>query len=214
MRCRGVMQSRAELWAYVAAFAHSPLARWAGLYPWELTARSGQFVAELVNCVPQADFAISDAIAIHHTARIEDGSVIKGPAVIGPDCLIASGAYVRGGTWLESDVIVGPGAELKSSYVFSGSKLAHFNFVGDSVLGRGVNLEAGSVIANRRNERADTEIRVRQDAGSTGIGARKFGALVGDDCRIGANAVVAPGALLRPGTVLGRLALLDQERDA
>jgi len=39
--------------------------------------------------------------------------------------------------------ILGPGAELKSSFVFAGTKLAHFNFVGDSVLGEDVNLEAG-----------------------------------------------------------------------
>jgi acetyltransferase-like isoleucine patch superfamily enzyme len=33
---------------------------------------------------------------------------------------------------------------------------------------------------------------------------------VGDGCRLGANAVVAPGALLRPGTVVPRLGLVDQ----
>jgi UDP-N-acetylglucosamine diphosphorylase / glucose-1-phosphate thymidylyltransferase / UDP-N-acetylgalactosamine diphosphorylase / glucosamine-1-phosphate N-acetyltransferase / galactosamine-1-phosphate N-acetyltransferase len=49
---------------------------------------------------------------------------------------IAAGAYVRGGCWLEANCVLGPGAELKSSFVFAGTKLAHFNFVGDSILGR------------------------------------------------------------------------------
>lgn len=34
---------------------------------------------------------------------------------------------------------------------------------------------------------------------------------MGDGVRIGANAVIAPGALLAPGRVVGRTALLDQE---
>ena len=104
-----------------------------------------------------------------------------------------------------------PGAELKSSFVFSGTKLAHFNFVGDSILGEDVNLEAGSIICNYRNERDDKCIRVRLGSGLLDTGCTKFGALVGDHVRIGANAVIAPGALLKPGSVVHRASLLDDE---
>jgi acetyltransferase-like isoleucine patch superfamily enzyme len=41
-------------------------------------------------------------------------------------------------------------------------------------------------------------------------GVEKFGALVGDRTRIGANAVVAPGAILAPAMVVKRLSLIDQ----
>jgi bifunctional N-acetylglucosamine-1-phosphate-uridyltransferase/glucosamine-1-phosphate-acetyltransferase GlmU-like protein len=61
-------------------------------------------------------------------------------------------AYLRAGVWLGEGCVVGPGAELTSSFLFAGSKLAHFNFVGDSILGNDVNLEAGSIVANHRNE--------------------------------------------------------------
>ncbi|MNP47679.1 hypothetical protein D3C76_1417450 [compost metagenome] len=88
--------------------------------------------------------------------------------------------------------------------MFGGSKLAHFNFVGDSVLGAGVN-------ANYRNERADKAVNVRVDDVLVPTGCDKFGALLGDGCRLGANAVVAPGGLLLPGTVIRRLALYDCE---
>jgi bifunctional N-acetylglucosamine-1-phosphate-uridyltransferase/glucosamine-1-phosphate-acetyltransferase GlmU-like protein len=134
--------------------------------------------------------------------------------VVGPGCFVAAGAYVRGGCWLEADCILGPGAELKSSFVFAGSKLAHFNFVGDSVLGEGVNLEAGSIIANYRNELADKRVHVLVDGRAVDTGVEKFGAVVGDRVRIGANAVIAPGALLPEGTVVPRLALVDQRPDA
>jgi bifunctional N-acetylglucosamine-1-phosphate-uridyltransferase/glucosamine-1-phosphate-acetyltransferase GlmU-like protein len=139
--------------------------------------------------------------------------VLKGPLILGADCFVASGAYLRGGCWLAEGCTIGPGAELKSSFVFAGTKLAHFNFVGDSVLGADVNFEAGSIVCNFRNERADKEIRVRVAGALHRTGARKFGALIGDGARIGANAVLAPGTLLPAGAVVRRSALCDQEED-
>jgi bifunctional N-acetylglucosamine-1-phosphate-uridyltransferase/glucosamine-1-phosphate-acetyltransferase GlmU-like protein len=94
--------------------------------------------------------------------------------------------------------------------VFRGTKLAHFNFVGDSVLGEAVNLEAGSIVANHRNERADKRVAFTFDGTVIDTGVEKFGALAGDRCRIGANAVIAPGAVLKPDTIVARLALVDQ----
>ena len=145
-----------------------------------------------------------------HCSGAAYGAVIKGPAIIGPNSFVAAGAYVRGGCWLEADCILGPGAELKSSFVFGGSKLAHFNFVGDSVLGSEVNFEAGSIIANYRNESADPTISFIYRGERVDAGAEKFGAVVGDRTRIGANAVIAPGAILPPDTIVPRLSLVDQ----
>ena len=127
---------------------------------------------------------------------------------------LAAGAYLRGGVWLEEACIVGPGAELKASFLFRGAALAHLNFVGDSILGADVNLEAGAVLANHRNERADKTIRIRHEGRILDTGADRFGALVGDGVRIGANAVIAPGALLAPGSVIGRLEHVDQSPEA
>jgi acetyltransferase-like isoleucine patch superfamily enzyme len=41
-------------------------------------------------------------------------------------------------------------------------------------------------------------------------GVDKFGALIGDASRIGANAVTTPGTILPPGSVVRRLQLVDQ----
>ena len=150
-------------------------------------------------------------MAVHRSATVEAGAVLKGQLVIGAGSFVAAGAYLRGGCWIDADCIVGPGAELKSSFMFRGSKLAHFNFVGDSVLGSDVNLEAGSIVCNYRNERADHEVHVRVAGSLLATGRDKFGALIGDGCRIGANAVLAPGALLMPGTVVARRQLFDAE---
>lgn len=205
-----------DLHAYVAGFATSPLARWGACLPWELPMQANAIVRELLAALPADEYAIEGDIAIHRSARIEPGAVLKGPLILGAGCFVATGAYLRGGNWVDANCSIGPGVELKSSFVFAGTALAHFNFVGDSVLGAGVNLEAGSIVCNHRNERADKNIRVRSGEGGMlqPTGCEKFGALMGDGVRIGANAVVAPGALLAPGYVVGRATLLDQEQDA
>lgn len=196
---------------YIAYFSDSVLAPWAALTPWALATQAPAVVRQLLAELPADEYVIQDEIAIHRTATVEAGALLKPPLIIGAHCFIASGSLLRGGCWLDEHCIIGPGAELKTSFMFSGSKLAHFNFVGDSVLGHGINLEAGSIVANYRNERDDKEVRVRVDGTLQRTGCDKFGALLGDQCRIGANAVLAPGAVLKPGSVVGRGQVFDGE---
>ena len=139
----------------------------------------------------------------------EAGATLKGPLLLGPNCFVAAGAYLRGGNWVAADCSFGPGTELKSSFVLRGTKLVHFNFVGDSILGEDVNLEAGSIICKYRNERADKDILVHLDGALHPTGVQKFGGLVGDQARIGARYVAVQGygdrphCAVRPGNLEG-----------
>ncbi len=193
---------------HIPAFPTSALAEHAAETPWALTAAAPDIVRRLLARLGE-EFSVVDAVAIHHSARVEPGAVLRGPLVVGPRCVIGHGATLRGGAWLEEACTIGPGAELKASFLFAGTALAHFNFVGESVVGRGVNLEAGAVIANHRNEWPGATVAFRHDGATVETGLAKFGALVGDGARLGANAVVAPGAILGPGTVVPRLGLID-----
>ncbi|MBN8843401.1 MAG: transferase [Sphingomonadales bacterium] len=176
---------------------------------WAITQHAEHHVRAAIDRLG-AGYAIDDGVARHRSATVEVGALIKGPAIIGENCFVAAGALLRGGTYLDADCIIGPGSELKSSFLFNGTKLAHFNFFGDSVIGADVNLEAGSIVANYRNEMADKTIRI----GAIDTGVTKFGALIGDHARIGANAVIAPGAIIRCGQIIRRLELVDQHPDA
>ncbi len=199
---------------FVAQFALSPLGPWASALPWDITSNSEQIVRGLLAGLDPSEFHVSGEVAVHRSVHVEVGAVLKGPLILGPRCFVASGAYLRGGNWVAERCTFGPGAELKSSFVFPGTKLAHFNFVGDSILGAGVNLEAGSIICNYRNERPDKEIRVRLGNGLYHTGCQKFGAVVGDQSRIGANAVIAPGALLPASSIVRRGSVHDEEASA
>lgn len=179
--------------------------------PWQITSQSESIVRTMLQTLEATEYVFSDEIAVHRTSTVENGAVLKGPLIIGPNSFVAAGAYLRGGNWISQRCIFGPGSELKSSFVFSGTKLAHFNFVGDSILGSDVNLEAGSIICNYRNERKDKEINVRIGSVLHRTECDKFGAVVGDQARLGANAVLAPGGILNSGFVVRRASLYDGE---
>ena len=58
--------------------------------------------------------------------------------------------------------------------------------------------------------REDDTVYVHVDGQRISTGLHKFGSLVGDGCRIGANAVLSPGTLLMPKTIVRRLELIEQ----
>lgn len=191
---------------YISSFdEYTP--SWNSLEPWDLVKQLPDLLRSLIASLP-SEYVIKEGVAIHASAKIEDHVIIKSPAILGPHCFVASHAYLRGGVYLIGNNSIGPGCEIKSSVLFPFTNLAHFNFVGDSILGSRVNMEAGAIIANHFNERSDKMIRVKIDHREIETGSEKLGALVGDDCKIGANAVLSPGTILKKSTIVGRLQLI------
>lgn len=179
--------------------------------PWAITEALPDMIIDMIANLNN-DYIVRDHVAIHQSATIEHGAVIKGPVIIGENCFIGAHAYLRGGVYLGSSVSIGPGCEIKTSIILSNSSVAHFNFIGDSIIGSDVNFEAGAVIANHYNEREDKTISVLLDSKVSKTGAEKFGALVGDSSKIGANAVLSPGTILPAKSVVKRLELVEQTK--
>jgi UDP-N-acetylglucosamine diphosphorylase / glucose-1-phosphate thymidylyltransferase / UDP-N-acetylgalactosamine diphosphorylase / glucosamine-1-phosphate N-acetyltransferase / galactosamine-1-phosphate N-acetyltransferase len=177
-------------------------------WPWIMAANAKTIILKKIQQL-SADFTIRNDMAIHKTAVVEDHAVLKGPLIISKGCFVAAHTYLRQGVYLGDHVTIGPGCELKSSFIFSETSLAHFNFVGDSILGSRVNMEAGAVIANHFNERTEKEITITLPREQIPTGKEKFGALVGDHSKIGANAVLSPGSILLPESIVGRLKLIE-----
>lgn len=133
-------------------------------------------------------------------AVVEDGAVIKGPAWIGRNSTIRHGAYVREHVIVGDDAVVGHACEVKHSVLFNGCEVPHFNYVGDSILGHRAHLGAGAILSNLKLTPGN--VTVELDGRPFDTGLRKFGALVGDHAQVGCNAV------LNPGSILGRGALI------
>ena len=152
-----------------------------------------------VRLLPEVHLA-GDRIAIGRGARIHPGVVLEGPLYVGRDVEIRPGAYVRGGVWIGDGCVVGASTEIKRAILLPGSKAPHLNYVGDSILGAGVNLGAGTILSNFRHD--GREVRIAAAAGALASGRRKLGAVLGDGVLTGCNCVLHPGVVVGRETIL------------
>ncbi|MEZ6189166.1 MAG: hypothetical protein R3F62_29720 [Planctomycetota bacterium] len=128
-------------------------------------------------------------------AKIEAGAYVRGPVILGPETVVRHGAYVRGYVLAGRGAIIGHSTEAKMSVFMNLAAAGHFAYVGDSILGNGVNLGAGTKLANFRVFPGN--VKVRTPSGEKHeSGLLKLGAILGDEVQIGCNSVTAPGTVV------------------
>ncbi len=181
-------------------------------FPWELTTNLKEIIEKII---PNLDdnFEKQNGIAIHKSSFIESGVVMKRPVIVMGNCNIGSHAYFREGVFLDNNVRIGPSSEIKSSIICAETAIAHLNYIGNSIVGQNVNFEAGSIAANHYNERSNKRILVKWNDEIIDIEVEKFGAVVGDNSKIGANGVLSPGTILPKNSIVKRLELVEQVKE-
>lgn len=182
-------------------------------YPWEIL--NAQLEKLIENCatrttlLPHKAYSITyqqvffenmDSIFIEEGAIIEPYSYIAGPTFLSKGSTVRHGAYLRGNCVLWDGAIAGHATECKNALFLNNAKAAHFNYVGDSVLGVDVNLGAGTKLANLKFDSSEVKVRTRDQKFSTGI--KKFGTIFGNRAQTGCNAVTNPGSIFLPDTSL------------
>jgi len=159
----------------------------------------GRDVAIDVNCVFEGDVSLGDRVSVGahcvlRNVRIDADTRIEPfchleEADIGRSCRIGPYARLRPGARLAEDVHVGNFVEVKASTIGAGSKANHLSYIGDTEVGRNVNVGAGTITCNYD-------------------GANKHRTIIEDDVFIGSDTqLVAPvrvgrGATLGAGTTL------------
>jgi bifunctional UDP-N-acetylglucosamine pyrophosphorylase/glucosamine-1-phosphate N-acetyltransferase len=175
-----------------------PVERWMGVgRPWELLEANEWKLGEMERRIDgqvEGDADLRGEVVVEEGATVEPGVVVEGPALIRAGADVGPNAYVRGATLLAEDVHVGHGVEVKNSVVMAGANVPHLTYCGDSVLGPGVNLGAGTQIANLRHDGAAVKMTVKGDRVSTG--RRKMGLVAGPGAKTGVNASIDPGVVL------------------
>lgn len=142
---------------------------------------------------------VSGPVAIGSGTRLLPGTVVEGPVCIGRDCLIGPNCWIRPGTAIGNRCRVGQASEIKNSILMDEAKAPHQNYVGDSILGEGVNLGCGTVTANVRHD--DQHHGSVINGVLVDTGRRKLGAVFGDHVHTGINTSVYPGRKLWPYTM-------------
>ena len=143
---------------------------------------------------------IGSRVYIHPSVILPPYGVIEGPAYIAEETRLLPGIYIRQNVIAGRGCVLGHNGEYKNCLLLDGVVTPHRPYVGDSVLGNGAHLAAGVVLANLRFDQS--AVAVQTPEGFCDTGMRKLGALIGDGAEVGCNAV------LQPGTVLGRRALV------
>lgn len=164
-------------------------------YPWEILPDIKGFVGELSAKGIEGFTELEKGIWIGEDVKISPLATILPPAIICDGTEIRTGAFLRGNVFVGKKCVVGNASELKNSVLMDGANVPHYNYVGDSILGNGAHMGAGSIASNLKSDK--TNITVRGNA-EYKTGLRKMGAVLGDFAEIGC------GSVLNPGTVVGK----------
>lgn len=111
-----------------------------------------------VNAVFEGDVSLGDGTRIESNNVIRNSELGSGTVVhanchiegatTGNDCELGPFARLRPGAELANNVKVGNFVEIKKSVVADGSKMNHLSYIGDSEIGKGVNIGAGTITCN------------------------------------------------------------------
>ncbi|MCQ1539169.1 glucose-1-phosphate thymidylyltransferase [Methanocalculus taiwanensis] len=175
-------------------------------YPWDILAAHELFLdalqAENLGTVEEG-VVIKGTVAIGEGTIIRSGSYIEGPCIIGKDCIVGPHAYIRPRTSIGDMCHIGNAVEIKNSVILNKTKIPHFNYIGDSVIGSGCNFGAGTKIANLRHDYTVVHV------GGIRTGRKKFGAVIGDNVLFGINCSVNTGSLIGSGCRIAPHSFVD-----
>jgi len=140
-------------------------------------------------------------------STVHSGVVIEGPVYIGENVSVRPHSNIRHGAYLCDNCVIGHSADVKNALALPGAKIQDGTFAGDSILGHGARVGSGAIMANRKFNQ--TNIKISFDGTTvTDTGRDFFGAVLGDQSRLGANVITSPGTVIGPHTWVGSGAVL------
>ena len=164
----------------------------------------GRGVSIDVNSIFEGEITIGDDVIIGPNCVITDsqigtGSVIKANSlleqtIVGDHCSVGPFARLRPGSELADHVAVGNFVEIKKSKLGKGSKASHLAYLGDSSIGAGVNIGAGTITCNYD-------------------GANKYQTYIGEGAFIGSNSSLVAPLNIGAGATIGAGSTITKDVD-
>ena len=171
-------------------------------FVWEPLNRLDEYLNEKVvkenlkinNALTGEFCSITGNYIIGEGTKIGANTTIEGPVIIGKNVTIQSGVLIRPGTIIGDNVVIGHSCEAKHCIIQNNAKVQSFTFCGDSIIGKSTRIGSGTILANRRFDQKNIEIKDNDKKYDTGLSF--FGAIVGDSSRLGANCTTSPGTCI------------------
>jgi len=166
--------------------------------------QTGTDISIDINVIFEGNVSLADNVQIGANCIIKDSEIGEGTVIL-PNSMIDSSkvaanvnigpfARLRPGTVLSDNAKIGNFVETKNANIGEGSKVNHLSYIGDTDMGKGVNIGAGTITCNY-----DGANKHR-----TTIGDNAF---IGSDSQLVAPVTVADGATIGAGTTLRKDAL-------
>jgi bifunctional UDP-N-acetylglucosamine pyrophosphorylase/glucosamine-1-phosphate N-acetyltransferase len=155
-----------------------------------------------INVVLEGNVTLGDDVSIGPGCIIKDSTIAKGTTIhpysvienvqIGEYNEIGPFARLRPGSKLSDSAKIGNFVEIKNSEIGPGSKVNHLSYIGDTSMGAGVNIGAGTITANYD-------------------GANKHRTDIEDNASIGSNSVLVAPVKVRSKATLGAGTILRKD---
>ncbi|MDD2720569.1 MAG: bifunctional UDP-N-acetylglucosamine diphosphorylase/glucosamine-1-phosphate N-acetyltransferase GlmU [Gallionella sp.] len=147
-----------------------------------------------IGCIFEGEVRLGDNVKVGANSIIRNSTVSSGTqiapyshidsAVVGENCQIGPYARLRPGSKLHDDVHVGNFVEIKNSEIGHASKANHLSYIGDTTVGKRVNVGAGTITCNYD-------------------GANKHRTVIGDDVFIGSDTQLVAPVTVNNGSTIG-----------
>jgi len=183
-------------------------------YPWQfLNAVQSVLNNEVtgIRISPKATVAKSSVIygpcIIEDDVTIDDFCKIVGPTYIGTNSFIGMSSLIRN-SMLGVNTKIGFNCEIGKTYFEGHARISHQNVILDSIIGKNVWFGGYSGTANVLLDRKN--VRYQIDDKLIDTGTDHFGAVVGNNCTIGASVIILPGrqvlpkSVIQAGTIVGK----------
>jgi len=168
--------------------------------PWDILAANETMLEALEPRIlgdVEPGATLKGSVSVGKNSQIMAGAYIEGPVIIGENCKIGPNCYIRPSTCIGDDVRVGNAVEIKNSAIFSGTKIGHLSYVGDSVIGQNCNFGAGTICSNLRHDKALIKSFIKGKRVDSG--RRKLGAIMGDNVMTGIHTSIYTGTVIDSG---------------
>ncbi|CAG0977091.1 bifunctional UDP-N-acetylglucosamine pyrophosphorylase / Glucosamine-1-phosphate N-acetyltransferase [Methylophilaceae bacterium] len=158
-----------------------------------------------IGCIFEGRVSLADGVKIGAYCVIRDSSIGAGTTIapfthmdqvrIADECRIGPYARLRPGTELSADTHIGNFVELKNTQVDVGSKINHLSYVGDTTVGKQVNIGAGTITCNYD-------------------GANKFRTVIEDHAFIGSDSQLVAPVTIGAGATIGAGSTITKDAPA
>ncbi len=163
-------------------------------YPWHILSATEHI---LKNISTKIDGTVEPGATIHgnvilgKNSIIKAGSYLEGNFIIGENTIIGPDCSLRKFASIGNNCVIGFGVEVTSSVIGDNVDSKHLANITNSIIGNNVNIASGTTIANLRHDNANIKVMIAGKLVDTG--RRKFGAIIGDNAKLGINTLIFPG---------------------